>query len=158
MRTLLGVSLSVVAMGSTLVYAQNIEPIEKRRAVMKTFANAGTPPFQMLKGAEPFDLAKVQATLKTFQDEGPKLKALFPEDSKSGGNTDAAAKIWQERAAFEQAIDTFVSIAKTAATLINDEVSFKTEYPKVGASCGGCHKEGDGFAPRLGDSLKKLKQ
>jgi hypothetical protein len=24
-------------------------------------------------------------------------------------------------------------------------------------SCGGCHKESDGFAPRLADSFKKLK-
>lgn len=143
-------------MTTTLVYAQNLEPIGKRRAAMKAIATAGTPPFQMLKGTAPFELAKVQATLKTFQEEAAKLKALFPEDSKTGGDTDAAAKIWQEKAAFEKAIDTFAGIASTAATLIKDEASFKAEYPKVGASCGGCHKETDGFAPRLGVSLKKL--
>ena len=156
MRRVIGAGLSVFVLGTTLVYAQNLEPIEKRRAAMKAIAKAGSPPFQMLKGTAPFELAKVQATLKTFQDEAAKLKTLFPEDSKSGGDTDATPKIWQERAAFDKAIDTFVSIAGAAATLIKDEEAFKAEYPKVGASCGGCHKEGDGFAPRLGVSLKKL--
>lgn len=156
MRRVIGAGLSVFVLGTTLVYAQNLEPIEKRRAAMKAIAKAGSPPFQMLKGTAPFELAKVQATLKTFQDEAAKLKTLFPEDSKSGGDTDATPKIWQERAAFDKAIDTFVSIAGAAATLIKDEETFKAEYPKVGASCGGCHKEGDGFAPRLGVSLKKL--
>ena len=158
MRTLFAVGLSVLAMGPTLVYAQNLEPIEKRRAAMKAIATAGTPPFQMMKGTMPLDLAKVQATLKTFQDEGAKLKTLFPENSKAGGDTDARAKIWQERAAFDKAIDTFVSIAATAAPLIKDEESFKAEYPKVAASCGGCHKDADGFSPALGESMKKLKQ
>ena len=156
MRRVIGAGLSVFVLGTTLVYAQNLEPIEKRRAAMKAIAKAGSPPFQMLKGTAPFELAKVQATLKTFQDEAAKLKTLFPEDSKSGGDTDATPKIWQEKAAFDKAIDTFVSIAGAAATLIKDEEAFKAEYPKVGASCGGCHKEGDGFAPRLGVSLKKL--
>ncbi len=157
MKKIIGAGLSVFVMATTLVYAQNLEPIEKRRAAMKAIATAGTPPFQMLKGTAPFELAKVQATLKTFQDESAKLKTLFPEDSKSGGDTDASAKIWAEKAAFEKAIETFAGIASTAATLIKDEESFKAEYPKVGASCGGCHKEADGFAPRLGVSLKKLK-
>ena len=156
MKKSIGAGLTVFAMGTTLVYAQNLEPIEKRRAAMKAIAKAGSPPFQMLKGSAPFELAKVQATLKTFQDEAAKLKTLFPEDSRSGGDTDATPKIWQDKAAFEKAIDTFVGIVGTAATLIKDEETFKVEYPKVAASCGGCHKEGDGFAPRLGVSLKKL--
>lgn len=158
MRTFFGVGLSVLAMGTTLAYAQNLDPIEKRRAAMKAIATAGTPPFQMMKGTVPLDLAKVQAALKTYQDEGAKLKTLFPQDSKSGGGTDASAKIWHERAAFDKAIDTFVSIAATAAPLIKDEQSFKAEYPKVAASCGGCHKDADGFSPGLGESMKKLKQ
>jgi cytochrome c556 len=156
MRNSIVAGLVVFAIGTTLVYAQNLEPIAKRRAVMKAIATAGSPPFQMLKGTAPFELAKVQATLKTYQDEAAKLKALFPDDSKSGGDTDATAKIWAEKAAFEKAIDTFASIASTAASVIKDEESFKAEYPKVGASCGGCHKESDGYAPRLGVSLRKL--
>lgn len=150
--------VSVVALGATTVWAQNLEAIKQRREVMKAMANAGTPNFNMMKGQAPFDLAKVQAGLKVYQDEAPKLKGLFPDDSKTGGDTDAPAKIWQAKPEFNAAIETFVSIAKTAASGIKDEATFKAQYPKVVASCGGCHKDADGFAPRLADSFKKLKQ
>jgi cytochrome c556 len=150
--------VSVVVLGATAVWAQNLEAIKQRREVMKAIANAGTPNFNMMKGQIPFDLAKVQAGLKVYQDQAPKLKTLFPDDSKTGGDTDAPAKIWQAKPQFEAAIDTFVATAKTAAGAIKDEATFKAEYPKVVNSCGGCHKDADGFAPRLADSFKKLKQ
>ena len=76
----------------------------------------------------------------------------------TGGDTDAAPKIWAAKAEFTKAVDTFVSIAKTAAGAIKDEASFKANYQKVVESCGGCHKDTDGFAPPLRESFKKLKQ
>jgi cytochrome c556 len=124
---------------------------------MRTIATAGTPPFNMSKGEAPFDLAKVQAGLQAFQTEAAKLKGLFPDNSRTG-DTEATAKVWTARAEFNAAIDTFIATAKSAAETIKDEASFKAGYPKVVASCGGCHKEADGFAPRLGDSFKRLKQ
>ena len=51
---------------------------------MKAIATAGITNFGMMKGSIPFDLAKLQSGLKLYQDEAPKLKALFPEDSKFG--------------------------------------------------------------------------
>jgi cytochrome c556 len=150
--------LSILAIGSGIAYAQNVDVIKQRRDAMKAIINAGTPPFQMLKGDVPFDLAKVQAGLKVYQTEGAKFKSLFPDDSKTGGNTDASAKIWAEKAAFEKANDTYVEIAKNAEAAIKDEATFKAEYPKVASSCGGCHKESDGYAPRVADLRKKLQQ
>ena len=151
-------AVAALAVGATGLYAQNLDAIKQRREAMKTIATAGIDPFKMMKGEAPFELSKVQAGLKAYQDEAPKLKNLFPEDARTGGDTDAAPKIWQARAEFESAIDTFISTAKTAANAIKDEATFKEEYPKVTRSCGGCHKEEDGFAPRLRDSFKKLKQ
>jgi cytochrome c556 len=148
--------LSILAIGSGIAYAQNVDVIKQRRDAMKAIATNGTPPFQMMKGSVPFELAKVQTGLKTYQEQGAKLKALFPDDSKTGGDTDAPAKIWSEKAEFEKAIETFVSTAKSAEAAIKDEATFKAEYPKVAASCGGCHKDADGFAPKLGDSMKKM--
>ena len=153
-RALAGIAALSIA--ATVAYAQNLEVIKQRRQVMKTFATSGTINFKMLKGETPFDLAKVQAGLKTYQDEAVKLKSLFPDDSKTGGDTDASPKIWQQRAEFEAAIDGFIAIAKAAAGAITDEASFKAEYPKVVSGCGGCHKDADGFSPRLADSFKKL--
>jgi cytochrome c556 len=149
---------AALAIGATAVYAQNLDAIKQRRDAMKNIAKAGTPPFQMMKGQAPFELAKVQAGLKAYQDEGAKLKTLFPADSKTGGDTDASPKIWQAKSEFDAAIDTFIATAKAAAGSIKDEASFKADYPKVAASCGGCHKDTDGFSPRLADSFKKMKQ
>ena len=151
-------AVAALGIGATIAYAQNLDAIKNRRDVMKAIANAGITNFKMMKGEAPFDLAKVQAGLKIYQDEAAKLKGLFPDDSKTGGDTDASPKIWQERPQFNAAIETFINGAKAAASAIKDEQTFKAEYPKVVTSCGGCHKDADGFSPRLADSFKKLKQ
>jgi cytochrome c556 len=150
-------AVAALAIGATAVWAQNAEAIKQRREAMRAIAKAGTPPFKMSKGELPFDLATAQAALQTYQEQGAKLKGLFPEDSKTG-KTDAAPKIWTARGEFEAAVDAFVNTAKTAAGVIKDEATFKEEYPKVARSCGGCHKETDGFSPRLGDSFKKMQE
>ena len=151
-------AVAALGIGATIAYAQNFDAIKNRRDVMKAIANAGITNFKMMKGEAPFDLAKVQAGLKIYQDEAAKLKGLFPDDSKTGGDTDASPKIWQERPQFNAAIESFINGAKAAASAIKDEQTFKAEYPKVVTSCGGCHKDADGFSPRLADSFKKLKQ
>jgi cytochrome c556 len=151
-------ALAAIAIGATVVHAQNLDAIKKRRDVMKAIATAGTVNFKMMKGELPFDLAKAQAGLKVYQDEAAKLPTLFPDDSKTGGNTDAAEKIWQAKGEFDAAVNTFLATAKTAAGAITDEASFKKEYPAVFRSCGGCHKDDGGFAPRLSESFKKLNQ
>ena len=157
MRLILA-TLVGVGVGATVVVAQNLDAINQRREVMKTIAKASSVNFKMMKGETSFDLAKVQSGLQTFQEQFPKLKGLFPEDSKTGDETDASPKLWQQRAEFEAVINKFVADAKAAAGTIKDEASFKAEYPKIVNSCGNCHKEKDGFAPRLADSFKKLTQ
>jgi cytochrome c556 len=148
--------LAALAVCTTIVVAQNLDAIKQRQEAMGAIAKAGSPPFKMLKGDVAFDLATVQAALKTYQEQAAKLKSLFPEDSKTGGDTDAQPKIWQARAEFDKAIDTFIVTARDAANSIKDEASFKAEYPNVTKSCGGCHKSSDGFSPALSESLKRL--
>jgi cytochrome c556 len=70
-----------------------------------------------------------------------KAKTVFPDDSKTG-DTDALP------AAFEKKADLFARFDKNGRRLpngahaaIKDEASFKAEWPKVAANCGGCHKE-----------------
>ena len=150
--------ITAIATGITVVYAQNLDAIKQRREVMKSIATAGITNFEMIRGRAPFDLSRVQTGLMIYQSEAEKLKNLFPDDSKIGGGTDASPKIWQAKAEFEAAIETFIAIAKTAAGTIKDETTFKVEYPKVVNSCNGCHKDADGFSPRLADSFKKLNQ
>jgi cytochrome c556 len=147
---------SALVVGVTASYAQNLEVIKQRRAAMGAIAKASTPNFQMMKGEAKFDLAAVQANMKTMQAEAEKLKSLFPDDSKTGGDTDASPKIWQDKAGFNGTLDGMIAALKSAAGAIKDEASLKTEYPKVARSCGGCHKDTDGFAPSLSQSFKRL--
>jgi cytochrome c556 len=153
-------ALAALAVGATVVWAQNLEVIKQRREVMRAIAKASVVNFKMSKGETPFDLATVQSNLKTMQDQISKFKGLFPDDSKTGGDTDADASIWTARADFNKAVDNYVAAARAAASAIKDAASLKTEYPKlVKDGCGGCHKEtDDGFSPRLADSFKKLQQ
>ncbi|MEQ1647953.1 MAG: cytochrome c [Hyphomicrobiaceae bacterium] len=144
-----------VALGATVVHAQNADAIKQRREAMREIAKAGGAPFKMTKGEVPFDLAAVQTVLKTIQDNAPKFKTLFPDDSKVGA-TEAAAKIWTARADFNAVADKWAADAKAAAAAIKDEASFKAEYPKMTQACGGCHGTTAGFAPGLGDSFKRM--
>ena len=150
--------LSVVAVGATAVFAQNLDVIKSRRETMQTIVAGGATNFGMMKGSVPFDLAKIQANLKMYQEQAAKFKGLFPEDSKTGGDTDAKPKIWQSKAEFDAAADKFVTVVKAAAVAITDEATLKTEYPKViSEGCNSCHKDADGFAPPLRESFKKPK-
>lgn len=151
------VTVAICLIGATAVWAQNADAIKQRRDAMQTVAKASGANFKMVKGESPFDLAVVQAGLKTFQEVLPKFKGMFPENSRTG-DTEATAKVWEARPAFDQAIDKFVADAKAAAGQITDEATFKQFYPAVSANCGGCHKEKDGFAPKVTDSLKRMQR
>lgn len=146
---------AAIAVGGTAVYAQNANVIKERREAMRSVGDGAGPNFKMMKGEAPFDLAAVQARLKTYQEVGTKFKGLFPDDSKTGGDTDAQPKIWTARAEFNDLADKFVATVAAASAAIKDEATFKAEYGKVAQSCGGCHKAADGFVVDLGASFKK---
>ena len=133
------IALGVIAVGASLVYAQSAA-IGQRQAILKTFGGAMKDPGGMLKGEIPFDLAKVQASLKVLAEGAPKLKDLFPDDSQSGAATEALPAIWANKADFVARFDKLAADATAATTAIKDEASFKAEWPKLGGNCGGCHK------------------
>jgi cytochrome c556 len=130
---------AILAVGATAVFAQSAA-IKDRKELFKGLGGAAKVGGPMMKGEVPFDLAKVQASLKVYADNAKKLKDLFPDDSKTGGDTEALPIIWEKKADFVAGFDKFAKDATDAAAAIKDEASFKTEWPKVMANCGGCHK------------------
>jgi cytochrome c556 len=133
-------ALAGLALGATIVYAQNVNAIKLRQDAMKSMGNAAKEPGAMMKGSVPFDLGKVQASLKTIQEVASEGKSLFPDDSKMG-ETDALPGAFEKRADVFARFDKMGADARTAATATKDEATFKTEWPKVVGNCGGCHKE-----------------
>lgn len=132
-----------LALAATLVMpaaAQNVEVIKARQKILKSMGDATKEPAKMLKSAAPFDLAQVKAALATYQQAAPKLPPLFPADSKTGGDTEALAAIWDKKDDFESRYKKLADDAKQAEASITDEISFIEEFPKVVANCGGCHK------------------
>jgi cytochrome c556 len=132
---------ALLTFGAHVVLAQNTGVIKERQDLMKANAEATKAPTAMIKGEAPFDLAKVQASLKTLQDNATKLKGLWPEDSKTGGNTRALPAIWTNPKDYLDWFDGFANDAKAAAQAIKDEASFKANWKNVVDYCGGCHKD-----------------
>jgi cytochrome c556 len=151
LRVLAGVA--ALAVGATLVLAQNTGAITQRKAAMKAIAGGAKVAGDMARGEfekdeggqkvkvkVDFDLAKVQAALKTIETEATKAKGLFPDDSKVG-DTKASPKVFTDRAGFMKAMDQLVADARAAQTAVKNKDSLAAEWKKVAANCGGCHKE-----------------
>ncbi|MDB5546359.1 MAG: cytochrome [Hyphomicrobiales bacterium] len=124
--------------GLSSVMAQS-DPIAERQQVMKKNNQEIRTLTNMLKGAAPFELDKVQATLKGTAADYKKVAALFPATSQTGGETRALPKIWTDKPAFDASMAKLISAAESAQVAIKDEASFKTEFPKVSAACDACH-------------------
>ena len=94
----------------------------------------------MLRQEAAFDIEIVRASLKKIADGSPKLRKLFPDDSKSGAYTEALPVIWERKEAFLAIFDKLGESAVKASAAIKDEATFRSEWGKVSANCRECHK------------------
>jgi cytochrome c556 len=131
---------AALAVGATAVYAQNVAGIEARQAALKAMGGAMGGPGKMLKGEIPFDGAVVQASLKTLEAKATELKGMFGDDTKTG-KTDTLPIAFEKKADVLARFDKLAADAKLAQASIKDLDSLKAEWGKIGASCGGCHKD-----------------
>lgn len=137
-------ALGAIALGLAFsagaVVAQN-DPVAERRALMKAVGDAGRAPAAMLKGEQPFNLAAVQTALKAMQAAGKASPALYPDNSKTGGDTVALPKIWENKADFNAKLAKLETDAASGLAKITDEASFKASYPDILRGCGDCHRD-----------------
>lgn len=127
----------LLAFGASAVLA-DVDAIAQRRALMKANGEGTRAVVGMLKGA-PFDLAAVQAALKSYAEAAAKAPALFPDDSKTG-DTNALPAIWDNKADFNARFAKFAQDVAAASAAITDADSFKAQIPAVLKNCGGCHE------------------
>ncbi len=138
---LAGLVATGAAFAASAVSAQNVEVIKERKALLKEMGKATKDPGDMLKGAVPFDLAAVKAALAKYQENAPKIAKLFPDDSKTGGETEALPALWENKDDVMKRFEKLAADAKAAEGAITDEFTFIDEFPKVAGNCGGCHKK-----------------
>jgi len=129
----------LIACGAGVVLADT-DVIAERQALMKNDGMAAKKLVDMTRGTVPFDLAVVQASLKTFAAAAEKEPTLFPDNSKTGGKTAALPSIWQNKADFNARFVKFGKDVAAAQAAIVDEASFKKVAPSLFQNCGGCHE------------------
>ena len=112
-RTALAVA--VLAFAATALVAQS-DPIAARKALMKANGDQNRVATEMLEGKRPFNLDEAKKVLATFAETGEKAPALFPDDSKTGGDTAALPAVWENKADFT------ARLAKLSAEEFIDQV------------------------------------
>jgi len=136
-RTVLAVS--AIAIGITAVAAQS-DPIAARKELMKGIGGQTKTGTGMAKGEVPYDQGKAQAIFASYADAAEKGPNLFPDNSKTGGDTAALPAIWENKADFNARFAKFGADAKAAASAVKDGDSFKTTFSEITKNCGGCHQ------------------
>jgi cytochrome c556 len=137
MRTVLGVA--VLAFGATALVAQT-DPIAARKALMKTNGDQNRIATEMLEGKRPFNLDEAKKVFVVFAEAGEKAPALFPDNSKTGGDTAALPPVWENKADFNAKLAKFASESKAAGDATKDLDTFKVQITEVRKNCGGCHQ------------------
>ncbi|ODT13623.1 MAG: hypothetical protein ABS35_37400 [Kaistia sp. SCN 65-12] len=130
--------LASLGLGLTAVTAQS-NPIAERKDAMKAVGAATRDGAAMAKGEAAFDAAKAQAIFKTYADAAKKVPTLFPDSSKTGGETTAASKIWEDQAGFKAAFAKFETDAAAGATVANLD-GFRSAFGGATKNCGTCHE------------------
>ena len=134
-------AVAVIGLGLGVAVAQQ-DPIAARKALMKTNGEEAKIGAAMLKGEAPFELEKAQKIFASWQDAAAKMPALFPDNSKVGGETAADPKIWENMDDFKARFAKFGVDAKDAAAKVTDLDSFKAAFGSIGKNdCGGCHEK-----------------
>ena len=133
-----GLAVAVLAFAATALVVQS-DPIAARKALMKANGDQNRVATEMLEGKRPFNVDEAKKVLATFAEAGEKAPALFPDDSKTGGDTAALPAIWENKADFQAKLAKFAQESKAASNATTDLDSFKIQITEVRKNCGACH-------------------
>jgi cytochrome c556 len=134
-------AVAAIALGVGVALAQQ-DPIAARRALMKANGDEAKGGAAMAKGEAPFDLAKARKMFSTFQDAAAKAPSLFPDNSKTGGDTAAKAEIWENIEDFKARLVKLGTDSKAALDSVTDLDTFKAAFGNIGKNdCAGCHEK-----------------
>jgi cytochrome c556 len=137
-------AIATIVLGVSVAVAQQ-DAIKERKQLMKGNADQAKIGAAMVKGEEPFDVAKAQKIFATFEDTAAKAPPLFAANSVDQPTADdpysASPKIWEDMDDFKARFTKFGNDAKAAAS-VKDLDSFKAAFGNIGKNdCGGCHEK-----------------
>jgi cytochrome c556 len=139
-RTLF-VAATLVAMGTGAVIAQS-DPIAARKALMKHNNDGARVLVAMMRGSAPFDAAKVDPVFSQWAETAQDLPGLFPDNSKTGGETRASPKIWENKADFDAKSAAFGKVVADNRDKAKQSLDgLKAAVGAVGEACDDCHKD-----------------
>lgn len=143
MRTSIRLTLATIAVSATAsgVIAQS-DPIATRKALMKEGNNHARSLVGMMRGQTPFDAAAVDAAFAQWADTAKRLPGLFPDNSRTGGDTRAAPKIWDAKGDFDAKSAAFgKAVADNRDKAKASLDGLKAAIPEVGKTCDNCHED-----------------
>jgi cytochrome c556 len=130
----------VAAAFAVAVASAQSDPIAARQALMKNNGREDKVGSDMVRGRIPFDLAKARAMFAAFLNAASKMPNLFPENSKTGGDTSASPEIWSHIDDVKARFAKLAAESKAAQESVTDLESFKVAYRNVNQICDGCHE------------------
>jgi cytochrome c556 len=134
------VAAAVTAFAVTAVVAQPTSVITQRKELMKTQNAQTRVGSQMLKGEQPFTSDKARAIFAAYINTTEKFGGLFPDDSKTGGETKASPKVWTDRAGFNAALAKFTQDVKANQDKTKNLDEFRAAFGAVTRNCLSCHE------------------
>ncbi|MGI9483194.1 MAG: c-type cytochrome [Hyphomicrobiales bacterium] len=118
------------------------DPIATRQALMKNVGAAMKVAGAMMKGQMEYDAAAAELAMRTINSSALGFPAFFPDNSKTGGDTEAAPAIWEDMAGFNKISAQFAADTAAAADAAKGGMdSFKGAFGKMAGNCKACHEK-----------------
>ena len=139
-RLVLALAGAAVLAGPAI--AQNLDAIKTRQQLMEDNGDATKAGGAILKGEAEFSAEKAQEIFSQMHDVAMKFGDYFPEDSKTGGKTEAAPAIWERPEEFDAALVKYQEDTQAALDAApQDADAFKQAFGMVTQNCKGCHED-----------------
>ena len=131
----------VIGLGVGAVIAQS-DPIAARKALMKQNNDHAKAMVAMMRGQAPFNAQAVDAAFAQWADTAQRFPGLFPDNSKTGGETRATSKIWVNKKDFDaKAAEFGKAVADNRDKAKASLDGLKAAIPVVGKTCDNCHED-----------------
>ena len=135
------IAAAVLGLIAGAVIAQS-DPIAARKALMKSNNDNARAMVQTMREQKPFEAAAVEAAFAQWADTAQKLPGLFPENSKTGGDTHATPKVWQNKKDFDEKAAAFgKAVAENRDKAKESLDGLKAAIPLIGKTCDNCHED-----------------